>query len=83
MFTGIDWLVFGIRAERDNTREEETEAAERRKIVCAGEEDGGETGGEEIRPVRRASPDELVAASFLSCCRQLSSSTWRRSRGSS
>ena len=42
VFTGIDWLVFGIQAERDNTSEEETEAAERRKTVRA----GGETGGE-------------------------------------
>ena len=28
VFTGIDWLVFGIEAERDNTSEEETEAAD-------------------------------------------------------
>ena len=35
-------------AERDNTRDEDTEAAERRKGICANEEDGGETGGEEI-----------------------------------
>ena len=72
VFTGIDWLVFGIRVERDNTSEEETEATERQKIVCAGEETGGET---EVQPVQRVSPDKLVAASFLSCCQQLSSLT--------
>ena len=76
---GIDWSEFGTRAESDNTKDEETEAADKRKGVFTKEE----TEGSGIRPVRRASPDELVAASFLSCCRQLSSSTLRRSQGSS
>jgi len=46
---GIDWSEFGIRAESDNTKDEETEAADKQKGVFTKEE----TEGSGIRPVRR------------------------------
>ena len=56
-------------AERRRTRDEEIDAA-----ANLGERETKETSG--FRPVRRASPDELVASSFLD--QRLSSWPWRR-----